>query len=55
MDMDIFSVIFRVVGYHTKKVERDVMGIKTHNGESNKENTVSKEISTLKAGNSARH
>jgi hypothetical protein len=52
---NIFGVIFRVVGYYTKKTEKDIMGIKTHNGEFNKKNTVSKKVSTLKASNSARY
>jgi hypothetical protein len=52
---DIFGVIFRIVKYHTKKAERDIVGIETHNGEPNKENTVSKEMSTLKADNSTRY
>jgi hypothetical protein len=52
---DTFGVIFRVVRYYIKKAEGDIMGIKTHNGEPNKENTVGKEMSTLKAGNSARY
>jgi hypothetical protein len=52
---DIFGAVFRVVGYYIKKVEGDIVGIGTYNGEFNKENTVGKEISTLKIGNSARY
>jgi hypothetical protein len=52
---DTLGAIFRVVGYHIKKAERDIIKIKTHNGEPNKENTVGKKMSTLKTGNSARH
>jgi hypothetical protein len=49
------GAIFRVAKHHTKKAEKDTVKTETHNGEPNKENTVSKEISTLKASNSARH
>jgi hypothetical protein len=52
---DTLGAMLRVIRHHTKKAERDTVRTGTHNGEPNKENTVSKEISTLKAGNSARH
>jgi hypothetical protein len=52
---DILGAILRIIGYYIKKAERNIVRTGTHNGEPNKENTVNKKVSTLKAGNSARH
>jgi hypothetical protein len=52
---DTLDAILRVVKHHTKKAEKDTVRTRTHNGEPNKENTVGKKMSTLKASNSARH